>query len=128
MVRHALIVFFAFSTPLNYLKTGHTPHTRLSKIVSAALTDTSSSSPTFTSLHTQKLIKTLPTTLGMHDPSCAAQGPIWALCTVAALIVLLGPVLVHLSYIRTSRMEGEGIAFVDSWQSMFFKSLMTCCS
>jgi hypothetical protein len=40
------------------------------------------------------LIKTLRTTLGTHDPSCAAQGPVWALCTLAALIALLGPALV----------------------------------
>jgi hypothetical protein len=40
------------------------------------------------------LIKTLRTTLATHDPSCAAQGPVWALCTLAALIVLLGPALV----------------------------------
>ena len=40
------------------------------------------------------LIKTLRTTLGTHDPSCAAQGPVWALCTLAALVVLLGPALV----------------------------------
>jgi hypothetical protein len=40
------------------------------------------------------LIKTLRTTLNTHDPSCAAQGPVWALCTLAALIVLLGPALV----------------------------------
>ena len=40
------------------------------------------------------LIKTLRTTLGTTDPSCAAQGPVWALCTLAALIVLLGPALV----------------------------------
>ena len=40
------------------------------------------------------LIKTLRTTLGVHDPTCAAQGPVWALCTLGALIVLLGPALV----------------------------------
>jgi hypothetical protein len=40
------------------------------------------------------LIKTLRTTLGTHDPVCAAQGPAWAFCTLAALIVLLGPALV----------------------------------
>jgi len=40
------------------------------------------------------LIKTLRTTLGVHDPMCVAQGPVWALCTLAALIVLLGPALV----------------------------------
>ncbi|KAH9960765.1 hypothetical protein BGW80DRAFT_1361620 [Lactifluus volemus] len=34
------------------------------------------------------------TTLAAHDPSCAAQGPVWALCTLAALVVLLGPTLV----------------------------------
>ncbi len=40
------------------------------------------------------LIKTLRTTLGTSDPTCAAQGPAWALCTIAALVVLLGPTLV----------------------------------
>jgi hypothetical protein len=40
------------------------------------------------------LVKTLRTTLATPDPSCAAQGPVWALCTLAALIVLLGPALV----------------------------------
>ena len=40
------------------------------------------------------LIKTLRTTLATHSPSCAAQGPVWALCALAALIVLLGPALV----------------------------------
>ncbi len=40
------------------------------------------------------LIKTLRTTLGTPDPTCAAQGPVWALCTIAALVVLLGPTLV----------------------------------
>jgi hypothetical protein len=39
-------------------------------------------------------VKTLRMTLATHDPSCAAQGPVWALCTLAALIVLLGPALV----------------------------------
>ena len=40
------------------------------------------------------LIKTLRTTLGTSDPTCAAQGPVWALCTIAALVTLLGPTLV----------------------------------
>jgi hypothetical protein len=40
------------------------------------------------------LIKTLRTTLVAHDPSCAVQGPAWTLCTLAALVVLLGPALV----------------------------------
>ncbi|KAI9449835.1 hypothetical protein F5148DRAFT_1338704 [Russula earlei] len=40
------------------------------------------------------LIKTLRTTLASHDPTCAAQGSVWALCTLAAVIVLLGPALV----------------------------------
>lgn len=40
------------------------------------------------------LIKTLRTTLGTSDPTCVAQGPVWALCTIAALVVLLGPTLV----------------------------------
>ena len=40
------------------------------------------------------LIKTLRTTLATPDPLCAAQGPVWALCTLASLIVLLGPALV----------------------------------
>ena len=75
-------------------------HTRLSEIVKAVLTDTSSPSPVSpprtpsTGKSDSVLIKTLRTTLGTHDPSCAAQGPAWALCTLAALIVLLGPALV----------------------------------
>jgi hypothetical protein len=75
-------------------------HTRFSEIVKAVLTDTSSPSPV-SPPHTPSagksdsmLIKTLRTTLGTHDPSCVAQGPAWALCTLAALIVLLGPALV----------------------------------
>ena len=40
------------------------------------------------------LIKTLHTTLGMHDLTSAAQGPVWALCMITALIVLLSPMLV----------------------------------
>ena len=75
-------------------------HTRLSEIVNAVLTDASSSSPVSpprtpsTGKFDSMLIKTLRTTLGTYDPSCAAQGPVWALCTLAALIVLLGPALV----------------------------------
>lgn len=74
-------------------------HTRLSEIVNAALTDTSSSptSPPRTpsaGKSDSMLIRTLRTTLGTHNPSCAAQGPAWAFCTLAALIVLLGPALV----------------------------------
>jgi len=40
------------------------------------------------------LLKTLHTTLAAHDPSCAVKGPAWALYTLAALVVLLGPTLV----------------------------------
>ena len=75
-------------------------HTRLSEIVNAVLTDTSSSSPVSpprtpsAGKSDSMLIKTLRTTLNTHDPLCAAQGPVWALCTLAALIVLLGPTLV----------------------------------
>jgi hypothetical protein len=74
-------------------------HTRLSEIVNAVLTDTSSSSPvspprTPSGKSDSMLVKTLRTTLATHDPSCAAQGPVWALCTLGALIVLLGPALV----------------------------------
>jgi hypothetical protein len=75
-------------------------HTRLSEIVTAVLTDTSSSSPVSpprtpsTGKSDSMLIKTMRTTLATHDPSCAAQGPVWALCTLAALVVLLGPALV----------------------------------
>ena len=36
----------------------------------------------------------LCTMLCMHNLMSTAQGPIWALCMIAALIVLLGPVLV----------------------------------
>ena len=74
-------------------------HTRLSEIVNAVLTDTSSlpTSPPHTPSARKSdsmLVKTLRVTLSAHDPSCAAQGPVWALCTLAALIVLLGPALV----------------------------------
>lgn len=51
------------------------------------------------------LVKTLRTTLGVHDPSCAAQGPVWALCTLAALVVLLGPGLVTSAKL-TNAMKG----------------------
>jgi hypothetical protein len=37
------------------------------------------------------LIKTMHTTLAARDPWCATQGPVWALCTLAALVVLLCP-------------------------------------
>ena len=75
-------------------------HTRLSETVSAALTNNSAPSPASPprtpsgSKPDPMLIKTLRTTLNSHNPSCAAQGPVWALCTLAALIVLLGPALV----------------------------------
>ncbi|KAI9455511.1 hypothetical protein F5148DRAFT_1378062 [Russula earlei] len=75
-------------------------HTRLSEIVVATLTvdpappTTSSPSTPSASKSDSMLIKTLRTTLASHDPTCAAQGPVWALCTLAALIVLLGPALV----------------------------------
>jgi hypothetical protein len=75
-------------------------HTRLSRIVNAVLADTSSPSPVSpprtpsAGKSDSALIKTLRITLATHDPSCAAQGPAWALCTLAALIVLLGPALV----------------------------------
>lgn len=75
-------------------------HTRLSEIVNAALTDNPAPSPSSpprtpsANKSDSMLIKTLRTTLGTHDPSCAAQGPVWALCTLAALVVLLGPALV----------------------------------
>ncbi|KAF8487855.1 hypothetical protein F5888DRAFT_1639669 [Russula emetica] len=71
-------------------------HTRLSEIINAAL----------------------------HDLSCTAQGPVWALCTLAALIVLLGPALVTsikltnavkalLSPLRAAHIEASGL-FVDN--------------
>lgn len=93
---HALggLALGASQIPLSYT------HTRLSEIVNAVLTDTSSLSPASpprtpsAGKSDSMLIKTLRTTLGTHDPLCAAQGPVWALCTLAALIVLLGPALV----------------------------------
>jgi hypothetical protein len=75
-------------------------HRRLSDIVAATLTVEPAVAPTTTSPRTPSsksdsmLIKTLRTTLGTSDPTCAAQGPVWALCTIAALVVLLGPTLV----------------------------------
>ena len=92
---HALggLALAASQIPLSYT------HTRLSEIVAAALTvdPTPSASPPTTpsaGKSDSMLIKTLRTTLGTHDPTSAAQGPVWALCTLAALIVLLGPALV----------------------------------
>jgi hypothetical protein len=52
------------------------------------------SSPRTPTKSDSMVVKTLRTTLAAHDPSCAAQGPVWALCTLAALVVLLGPTLV----------------------------------
>jgi hypothetical protein len=73
-------------------------HTRLSEMVAAALIVTpassSTSSPRTPTKSDSMLVKTLRTTLAAQDPSCAAQGPVWALCTLAALVVLLGPTLV----------------------------------
>ncbi|KAH9038215.1 hypothetical protein EDB85DRAFT_2141985 [Lactarius pseudohatsudake] len=75
-------------------------HRRLSDIVAAALIVEPAVAPPTTSPRTPSgksdsiLIKTLRTTLGTSDPTCAAQGPAWALCTIAALVVLLGPTLV----------------------------------
>ncbi|KAH9011657.1 hypothetical protein EDB85DRAFT_2281515 [Lactarius pseudohatsudake] len=75
-------------------------HRRLSDIVAAALIVEPAVAPPTTSPRTPSgksdsiLIKTLRTTLGTSDPMCAAQGPAWALCTIAALVVLLGPTLV----------------------------------
>ncbi|KAI9465049.1 hypothetical protein BJY52DRAFT_1209886 [Lactarius psammicola] len=75
-------------------------HRRLSDIVAAALIVEPAVTPPTSSPRTPSgksdsiLIKTLRTTLGTSDPTCAAQGPVWALCTIAALVVLLGPTLV----------------------------------
>ena len=75
-------------------------HRRLSDIVAATLIIEPAAAPTTSSPRTPSgksdsmLIKTLRTTLGTSDPTCAAQGPVWALCTIAALVVLLGPTLV----------------------------------
>jgi hypothetical protein len=75
-------------------------HTRLSEMVAAALTVAPASSSLLTSSprtptkSDSMLVKTLRTTLAAHNPSCAAQGPVWALCTLAAFVVLLGPTLV----------------------------------
>jgi len=93
---HALggLALGASQIPLSYT------HTRLSEIINAALTDIPASSPTSplrtpsASKSDSMLVKTLRTMLNTHDPSCVAQGPVWALCTLAALIVLLGPALV----------------------------------
>ena len=93
---HALggLALGASQIPLSYT------HTRLSETVAAVLTVapapslTSSPSTPSAGKSDSILIKTLRTTLGVHDPTCAAQGPVWALCTLAALIVLLGPALV----------------------------------
>jgi hypothetical protein len=93
---HALggLAFGASQIPFSYT------HTRISEMVAAALTVVPASSSSLTSSprtptkSDSMLVKTLRTTLAAHDPSCAAQGPVWALCTLAALVVLLGPTLV----------------------------------
>jgi hypothetical protein len=93
---HALggLALGASQIPLSYT------HTRLSETVAAALTvalplsSTSSPSTPSAGKSESMLIKTLRTTLAAHNPTCAAQCPAWALCTLAALIVLLGPTLV----------------------------------
>jgi hypothetical protein len=91
---HALggLALGASQIPLSYT------HTRLSETVAAALTvspiSSSTSSPRTPTKSDLMLVKTLRTTLAAHDPSCAAQGPVWALCTLGALVVLLGPTLV----------------------------------
>jgi hypothetical protein len=93
---HALggLALGASQIPLSYT------HTRLSETVAAALTvvlppsSTSSPSTPGAGKSDSMLIKTLRTTLAAHSPTCAAQGPAWALCTLAAFIVLLGPALV----------------------------------
>ncbi|KAI0269927.1 hypothetical protein BC834DRAFT_922720 [Gloeopeniophorella convolvens] len=72
-------------------------HTRLSDVAVTALTAPPATSPTTPGTPTRTdsmLVKTLRTTLTTQDPTCAAQGPVWALCTLAALVVLLGPALV----------------------------------
>ncbi|KAJ3545565.1 hypothetical protein NM688_g5611 [Phlebia brevispora] len=39
------------------------------------------------------IIRTLRTTLGATDPKHVAQGPVWGLCVLASLIVMLGPIV-----------------------------------
>ena len=61
--------------------------------VAPALSLNSSPSTPSTGKCDPVLIKMLCTTLGVHDPTCTVQGPVWALCTPGSLIVLLGPTL-----------------------------------
>ena len=61
--------------------------------VAPALSLNSSPSTPSTGKCDPVLIKMLCMTLGVHDPTCTVQGPVWALCTPGSLIVLLGPTL-----------------------------------
>jgi hypothetical protein len=71
-------------------------HARASEMVSeflttpsktARATSASPGSPTKDSL----IIRTLRTTLSAHEPASVAQGPVWAMCVLAGMIVMLGP-------------------------------------
>ncbi|KAG6853573.1 hypothetical protein C0991_003169 [Blastosporella zonata] len=46
------------------------------------------------------IIRTLRTTLQSIDPAHVAHGPVWAICVLSALIVLLGPAAMRVPYLR----------------------------
>ncbi|TFK52467.1 hypothetical protein OE88DRAFT_1698296 [Heliocybe sulcata] len=72
-------------------------HTKISALVEDFLTTPSTAlrkSPSPSKLPSESaIVRTLRTTLNATEPAHAAQGPVWALCVLASVIVLLGPAL-----------------------------------
>ncbi|KZT23469.1 hypothetical protein NEOLEDRAFT_1069579 [Neolentinus lepideus HHB14362 ss-1] len=72
-------------------------HARISAIAQDFLTTPSAplrKSPSPSKLPPESaIVRTLRTTLNATEPAHAAQGPVWALCVLASMIVLLGPAL-----------------------------------
>lgn len=69
-------------------------HTRISDLVVDHLTTSPARTPIgglSSPIKDPPLIRTLRTTLGNTGPSHPAQGPVWAWCVMASLIVLMGP-------------------------------------
>ncbi|KAG6908308.1 hypothetical protein DXG01_005344 [Tephrocybe rancida] len=46
------------------------------------------------------IVRTLRTTLQATDPPHVAHGPVWAICVLSALLVLLGPAAMRVSHLR----------------------------
>ncbi|KAG6809415.1 hypothetical protein H0H92_000340, partial [Tricholoma furcatifolium] len=46
------------------------------------------------------IVRTLRTTLLETDPSNVANGPVWAICVLSALIVLLGPAAMRIPHVK----------------------------